>query len=163
MGDAGILNVFAAGNISNNNNDINPHYPSNYTSPSIVAVAASDANDAKAGFSCFGPTSVDLAAPGVGILSTTWGSNSTYGTSSGTSMATPHVAGAAALLSAYNPNLSVASLKATLLNTVDPVAVRCATGPVTADVRACAVVVPLTGLRLSRIAPIERSPIASVT
>lgn len=123
MGAAGILNVFAAGN-NNANNDTTaaPNYPATYTSPSVLAVAASDQNDAKAGFSSYGLVSVDLAAPGVGILSTFNGSNSSYASLQGTSMATPHVAGAAALLSAYNPSLSVASLKATLMNTVDPVA-----------------------------------------
>jgi len=121
MGNAGILNVFAAGN-SNTNNDVTPHYPSNYTSPSVLAVASSTSTDAKSGFSSFGLTSVDLAAPGSGVLSTYNTSTSATATLSGTSMATPHVAGAAALLAAYNPNLSVASLKATLMNTVDPIA-----------------------------------------
>ena len=120
MGDAGILNVFAAGN-ANVNNDVNPSgsYPSVYTSPSILAVAASTSTDAKASFSSYGPLSVDLAAPGQGILSTWSSSDTATNTISGTSMATPHAAGAAALLSAYNPNLSVASLKATLMNSVD--------------------------------------------
>jgi len=118
MGNAGILNVFAAGN-DNTNNDITPSFPVSYTSPSILGVASSTSSDARSGFSNFGVTTVDLAAPGSGILSTTWNSNSSYGTSSGTSMATPHVAGAAALLSARNPNLSAASLKASLMNNVD--------------------------------------------
>jgi subtilisin family serine protease len=118
MGSAGILNVFAAGN-SNSNNDINPFYPASYSSPSILAVAASDPADNKAGFSNYGPATVDIAAPGAGILSTTAFSDSSYGGMSGTSMATPHVAGAAALLSSLNPGLSAASLKATLMNTVD--------------------------------------------
>jgi subtilisin family serine protease len=122
LGNAGILNVFAAGN-SNSNNDTAPFYPASYTSPSILAVAASDSNDSKAGFSSYGANSVDLAAPGVGILSTYYSSNSSYTTLSGTSMATPHVAGAAALLAAYRPALSAASLKATLMNTVDPIPV----------------------------------------
>ena len=124
MGDAGILNVFAAGN-ANVNNDINPSgsYPSVYTSPSILAVAASTSTDAKASFSSYGPISVDLAAPGLQILSTYATSDIATATLSGTSMATPHTAGAAALLSAFNPSLSVASLKATLMNTVDPLAV----------------------------------------
>jgi subtilisin family serine protease len=116
LGNAGILNVFAAGN-SGTNNDVAPHYPSNYTSPSILAVGGSNSSDQRA-FN-YGLVSVDLAAPGIGIRSTTSGSDSSYGSSSGTSMSTPHVSGAAALLSAYNPALSVASLKATLMNTVD--------------------------------------------
>lgn len=124
MGDAGILNVFAAGN-NNTNNDTTaaPAYPATYTSPSVLAVAASTntTGETRAGFSSWGPTSVDLAAPGSGILSTIM-TASNYGSMSGTSMATPHVTGAAALLSAHNPSLSVASLKATLMNTVDPLA-----------------------------------------
>jgi len=115
-GNAGILNVFAAGN-SASNNDAVPFYPASYDSPSIVAVAASDANDNRASFSSFGPMTVDIAAPGVGILSTTLGS--TYGTKSGTSMATPHVSGAAALLAGFDGSQSVASLKAALLGSVD--------------------------------------------
>lgn len=116
LGNAGVLNVFAAGN-SGTNNDVTPFYPASYTSPSVLAVGGSNSTDARV--YNYGAVSVDLAAPGVGIRSTTWGSNSSYGNLSGTSMATPHVAGAAALLSAYNPSLSVASLKATLMNTVD--------------------------------------------
>lgn len=121
MGDAGILNVFAAGNQATNV-DTSPYFPVGYTSPSVLGVAASTSTDVRAGFSNFGAVSVDLAAPGSGILSTTFSSNSSYGTLSGTSMATPHAAGAAALLSAHNPSLSAASLKATLMNTVDPLA-----------------------------------------
>nr|HQU94246.1 S8 family peptidase [Pyrinomonadaceae bacterium] len=121
MGNAGILNVFAAGNNGWNNDTVaSPAYPAAYTSPSILTVAASTSTDTRAGFSNYGPISVDIAAPGAGILSTTNGSNSSYGGNSGTSMAAPHVTGAAALLAAYNPSLSVASLKATLMNSVDP-------------------------------------------
>ena len=114
-GNAGILNMCAAGN-ANNNNDANPFYPASYDSPGIISVAASDQNDNKAGFSSFGLNSVDLAAPGVGILSTYRGS---YTLLNGTSMATPHVTGAAALLCAYNRYLTMPQLKAALLNNVD--------------------------------------------
>jgi subtilisin family serine protease len=122
LGSVGVLNVFAAGNNGRNIDTGAPHYPSSYTLPTILSVASSTSTDARSSFSNFGTTSVDLAAPGSGIFSTTNGSNSSYGGMSGTSMATPHVAGAAALLSAYNPNLSVYSLKATLMNTVDVLA-----------------------------------------
>ncbi|MCY7347150.1 MAG: S8 family serine peptidase [Pyrinomonadaceae bacterium] len=119
MGNAGILNVFAAGN-DNRNIETSPAFPASYTSPSVLAVASSTSTDARSGFSNYGTTSVDVAAPGSSVLSTYNSSDAGYATLSGTSMATPHVAGAAALLSAYNPNLSAASLKATLMNTVDP-------------------------------------------
>ncbi len=115
----GMLFVAAAGN-SSNNNDTVPAYPASYTNANVVAVAATDAVDGRALFSSFGPTSVDLGAPGVGILSTVTGSG--YASYSGTSMATPHVAGAAALVLAKNANLTVAELKAALLDTVDRVA-----------------------------------------
>jgi thermitase len=122
LGEAGVLNVFAAGNNNNRNIDTSPLYPASYDLPSILAVAASTSTDTRASFSNIGPVSVDLAAPGSSVYSTYNSSNSSYATLSGTSMATPHVTGAAALLSAYNPNLSAASLKATLMNTVDVLA-----------------------------------------
>jgi subtilisin family serine protease len=119
LGEAGVLNVFAAGNDSADN-DITPSYPVSYDLPSILGVASSTSTDDKASSSSYGRNTVDLAAPGSGILSTTFDSDTSYGPKSGTSMAAPHVAGAAALLSAYNPLLSAASLKATLMNTADP-------------------------------------------
>jgi len=122
LGEAGVLNVFAAGNNSNRHIDTQPLYPASYNLPSILAVASSTSTDARSSFSNIGPISVDLAAPGSSVYSTYNSSNSSYATLSGTSMATPHVAGAAALLSSFNPNLSAASLKATLMNTVDVLA-----------------------------------------
>ncbi|MEW6210552.1 MAG: S8 family serine peptidase [Acidobacteriota bacterium] len=116
-GNAGILNVFAAGN-SNSNNDLAPFYPASYNSPSILAVASSTDLDSRSGFSNYGAAGVDVAAPGSSILSAIIYQPG-YGYKSGTSMASPHAAGAAALVAASNPQLSNLSLKATLINTVD--------------------------------------------
>lgn len=116
-----ILFVAAAGN-DGANSDVTPGYPAAYDLPHIVSVAASDRNDQLAGFSNFGPTSVDLAAPGVAIRSTFNGSDVSYATLNGTSMASPHVAGALAILRAEFPGEDAASLKARLLDTVDLVA-----------------------------------------
>lgn len=124
------LFVAAAGNGGpdqvGDNNDNTPHYPSNYPIDNVIAVAATDHNDALAGFSNYGPTSVDLSAPGVNILSTL--PNNTYGAYSGTSMATPHVAGVAALLLAQDPSLTVRELRWRILNGVDPIGIQVATG-----------------------------------
>ncbi|MBN2018875.1 MAG: S8 family serine peptidase [Sedimentisphaerales bacterium] len=124
-GAAGMLFVAAAGN-SNSDNDQYPHYPSSYDSPSIIAVMATDMYDNKSGFSCWGLISVDIGAPGgdgypygpEDILSTVPGGS--YAPLAGTSMATPHVAGACALLWSMNPDMSNSEIKDILLRTVDP-------------------------------------------
>jgi subtilisin family serine protease len=116
-GDAGILFVAAAGNDTTDIDQV-PDYPSSYESSAIISVAATDNADQIAPFSNIGPKTVHLAAPGVNILSTLPGNS--YGTRSGTSMAAPQVAGAAALVLAAAPDLSVADLKSLLLDTVDP-------------------------------------------
>jgi subtilisin family serine protease len=116
MGDADILNVFAAGN-GGVNIDGSPFYPASYDSPSILSVGGSDQDDNRR-FN-FGANSVDLAAPGVLVYSTTFSSDSSYGSKSGTSMSAPHASGAAALLASLHPGLTAISLKATLMNRVD--------------------------------------------
>ena len=115
-GDAGMLFVAAAGN-SASDNDALPAFPASYDLPNIVAVAATDHDDALASFSNFGHTTVDLGAPGVDILSTFPGN--AFERLSGTSMATPHVSGAAALVWAASPNLEPLQLKHLLMDTGD--------------------------------------------
>src|SRR5215471_13141370 len=110
-----MLFVAAAGNNSSNN-DTTPFYPADYNAPNVVAVAATDNNDQLASFSNFGRNTVHLGAPGVDVLSTT--RNNTYSYFSGTSMATPHVSGAAALVLSVC-TLDTAGLKANLLNNID--------------------------------------------
>jgi subtilisin family serine protease len=96
--------VCAAGN-SGQNNDLIPHYPSGYTSANILAVASTDPNDNLAWFSNFGVASVDVAAPGINILSTLSGGG--YGYKSGTSMAVPFATGVAALLKAKSRHSAI--------------------------------------------------------
>ena len=115
-GAVGIINVFGAGN-DGTDNDVIPFDPASYPSPSIISVASSNTQDRRSFFSNFGATSVDIAAPGENILSTYPGGGYEY--SSGTSMATPHVAGAAALLAKMNPTLSVPAIKDLLMANVD--------------------------------------------
>lgn len=113
---AGMPFVAAAGN-SNNNNDLFPFYPASYTSPDIISVASTTHTDARSGFSNFGATSVDLGGPGSSILSTV--PFDAYSLFSGTSMATPHVAGVAALLYAEFPGITTAEVKCRILSGVD--------------------------------------------
>jgi subtilisin family serine protease len=115
------LFVVAAGNGGEDgvgdNVDASPEYPCAYQAANIVCVAASDQNDGLARFSNFGSVAVDLAAPGVRTLSTVPGGGDSY--FSVTSMATPHTAGAAALIWSLVPGASVAGVKSALLGGTD--------------------------------------------
>ena len=114
--NADILFVAAAGN-SAVDNDQNPHYPSSYEQDSVLAIASTTHTDAMSSFSQWGVTSVDMGAPGSDILSTVPGGG--YSSYSGTSMATPHIAGAAALVLSINPTLSAIELKNLLMQSGD--------------------------------------------
>jgi subtilisin family serine protease/subtilisin-like proprotein convertase family protein len=114
--EADILFVAAAGNDAVDN-DVNPHYPSNYENDNVLSIASTDSRDNMSGFSQWGLTSVDMGAPGSAILSTIPGGG--YASYSGTSMATPHVAGAAALVLSVNPDLTTLELKELLMSSGD--------------------------------------------
>ncbi|GAA4863949.1 S8 family peptidase [Luteimonas vadosa] len=118
---AGILFIAAAGN-SGANNDTTASYPSNYPNPNIIAVAALTSSGALASYSQYGAVTVDIGAPGSGIWSTVPKSTkgklvSGYASYNGTSMATPHVTGAAALYRSARPGASAADVKAAILGT----------------------------------------------
>lgn len=117
--EAGILFVAAAGN-SSSNNDVRPMYPANYEVPNVISVAATTGTDQLASFSSFGQNTVHIAAPGFHTLSTT--PNNRHAVFSGTSMATPHVAGALGLLLAHEGGrLPVEEVVERLIATSDPV------------------------------------------
>lgn len=116
--DAGILCAFAAGN-DGTDNDSDPHYPSSYDLDNIIAVADSTRKDQLDPGSNYGRISVDIAAPGSGILSTV--PNNRYQSFSGTSMAAPFVAGLAALIKSYDFSLTYKEIKNRILSKGDPI------------------------------------------
>jgi thermitase len=114
---AGAIFVAAAGNDSNNN-DTNPTYPASYAVPNILTVAAIDNKGQIASFSNYGKSSVHVGAPGVNIVSSTLAG---YESWSGTSMATPHVSGIAALVLSHEPKLTNIELKNRIIATAKPI------------------------------------------
>jgi Subtilase family/Fervidolysin N-terminal prodomain len=114
----GMLFVVAAGNGANDNDQSsNAAYPCSNPLANVLCAAASTPRDRLASLSSFGRSSIDLAAPGTGILSTQPGGR--FATSSGTSMAAPHAAGVASLVLAARPRLSALQVKASILRGAD--------------------------------------------
>jgi subtilisin family serine protease len=121
---ANIVFVAAAGN-ETNNNDANPSYPGSYASSNIISVASITSTGGLSSFSNYGANSVDIGAPGSSIMSTLPKSSkgqviSGYGSYSGTSMASPHVAGAVALYASLNPGASVSQIINAILSSATP-------------------------------------------
>ena len=120
---SGVLFIAAAGNGNpqgvGQNNDQTPTYPASYPVDNIIAVAATDNSDNPTSFSNYGPTTVQVAAPGLNILSLMNGNS--YQLMSGTSMATPMVTGIAALILGLNPNLTYSQVKDIIMKSVDPI------------------------------------------
>jgi subtilisin family serine protease len=111
--DAGRLFVASAGNDGTSQ----ASYPALYDLDNVVSVAATDTNDVLANFSQYNSESVDLGAPGTGVVSTVPGTGT--GAKNGTSMASPHVAGVAALVWSAHPALSFEDVKGIVLGSVD--------------------------------------------
>ena len=118
-GAAGHLAIAAAGNAGQNADEA-PAYPASFPLEGLVSVAATDDDDELASFSNTGIYSVQVAAPGVSIRSTVLGGG--YGLMSGTSMASPHVAGVAALLAAEHPDWTGTAIRDRILGTTRAVA-----------------------------------------
>ncbi len=112
------LHMLSAGN-NGIDNDPADRFPGDYDLPNFVRVAATDHNDQLASFSNYAKLTVELAAPGVKTLSTIPGGG--YGAKSGTSMATPHVTGAAGLIASHYPEITNAELKERLMSGVEQV------------------------------------------
>ena len=120
-GKRGVTFVAAAGN-SMANNDETPMYPASFNLPNVISVGATRKTDELAGYTNYGVKTVHIAAPGSGIYSTLpfWKTYK-YGMLDGTSMACPHVSGAAALVKSINPKLSPEQIRKVIADSVDKV------------------------------------------
>ena len=114
---AGVLFMAASGNDGLDNDEV-PNFPANYPNENIISVASTTQKGDLSAFSCYGKTTVDVAAPGSDIYSTIPGGD--YASLSGTSMATPHVSGLAALIWLYRPELAVSQVKDIILRSTVP-------------------------------------------
>ncbi|MFB3896693.1 MAG: S8 family serine peptidase [bacterium] len=114
--EAGQLFIAGAGNNALNNDSVR-FYPACYDLPNIISVAATTATDVLWSSSNYGPTTIDVAAPGAEIYSTLL--NGGYGLMSGTSMSTPHVSGECGLIWSINTSLSNLQVKQIVMDTVD--------------------------------------------
>lgn len=114
--DHGVLFVSSAGNNAQDN-DANAHYPSNYNTDNVIAVAAMDSAGDISSFSNYGLNNVDLAAPGEGLKSTNMGGGYVSGIS-GTSYASPFVAAIAAMVKSQSPDMSCQTLRNIVINSV---------------------------------------------
>jgi subtilisin family serine protease len=112
-----VLFVAAAGNDGTSNDGSNPSYPAAFDNDNLISVAATDNNDRLAFFSNYGVRTTHVAAPGANVYSSTPGNR--YASNSGTSMACPHVAGAAALIWSKNPTWNYRKVKDVLMGSVD--------------------------------------------
>ena len=114
--ESSMLFITAAGNNGINNNST-PMFPASLRLPNLISVAYINNDGTLAADSNYGVSTVDIAAPGEDIYSTLVG---TYGYSSGTSMAAPHITGLAAMIYAYHENIYPAQVKELIINTMTP-------------------------------------------
>lgn len=124
---ANILFIAAAGNDAFNCDSASTCYPAEYPNANVIAVASITSTGAMSSFSSYGATTVDICAPGSGIFSTVPVSSKGkvvpgYASYNGTSMATPHVSGGAALYAANHPGATAADIKAAIMGSATPTA-----------------------------------------